>query len=500
MRWLVVIGVVALVISACTSSHDTTTTPGSPTSTVLAGTAEASPTTPDPQATTPTTETKPPFGIGDELFPRLGNTGYDVEHYTIELDFDPLSRQLDASVTINALATADLESFTLDFTGFEISSVTLDGTETAFSRLGGDKLAVTANTTVPTGEAFAVSVDYAGIPAPTTSDAWLEEIGWLSIRGDEFVIAQPDAAHSWFPANDHPLDKATFTYLLTVPEGVGAAATGVLVDQTSSTGTTTWVWEMTSPMVTYLATVVIGEFAVIDDPVATADAGIRVRNVLPPDIAASPPEVLARQGEMIAYFEELFGPYPFEVYGIAVVNGLPAALENQTLSVFGRPVLEAENGSIFEDFIAHELAHQWFGDHVSLAAWKDMWLNEGFATYAEWLWIEHELGRDVMERQIEFERSAWAEGASLAPGAPSTNQIFAGEVYRVGGMTLHALRLSVGDEAFFETLQTYVARFGGGNATTDDFVAVAEEVSGQDLGSLFQAWLFDPEVPPFPSG
>ena len=221
---------------------------------------------------------------------------------------------------------------------------------------------------------------------------------------------------------------------------------------------------------------------------------------MPPDIASEPPDTLGRQGEMIAHFEELFGPYPFAEYGIAVVNGLPAALENQSLSIFGRPVLDAEGGALFEDFLVHELAHQWFGDHVSLAAWQDMWLNEGFATYAEWLWVEHELGRDAMERSIEEERRRWAEGATIAPGAPSTNQIFAGEVYRVGGMTLHALRLTIGDEAFFDTLRSYVARYGGANATTDDFIAVAEEVSGQDLTELFESWLFDPAVPEFPGG
>ena len=503
MKRLVFAGAVALIITTCTGSESTTTSQVPPDASEPTSTTSPATTTTPANGAPPTTTSSgqtPPFGMGDELFPRLGNQGYDAEHYTIELSFDPTSRNLEASVTLNAVATVDLQAFTLDFAGFDISSLTLDGTAARFTRPGGDKLEVTANAAIPAGEEFSVSIDYSGTPGPAASDAWLENIGWLSIRGDEFVIAQPDAAHSWFPCNDHPLDKATFTYRLTVPDGVTAAATGTLVDENSSAGATTWVWEMTSPMVTYLATVVIGDFAVVEDLDATTDAGIRIRNVLPPDVAANPPEVLERQGEMIGYFEELFGPYPFDVYGIAVVNGLPAALENQTLSIVGRPVLEAENGSILEDFLVHELAHQWFGDDVSLAAWSDMWLNEGFATYAEWLWIERELGRDVMELMIEQERAAWVEGATIAPGVPGTNQIFAGEVYRIGGLTLHALRLTVGDEAFFETMRTYVARYGGGNATTADFVAVAEEISGQDLTNLFEAWLFEPDVPAFPAG
>jgi aminopeptidase N len=161
------------------------------------------------------------------------------------------------------------------------------------------------------------------------------------------------------------------------------------------------------------------------------------------------------------------------------------------LSVFGR-------GAVTELIVVHELAHQWFGDHVSPARWQDIWLNEGFASYAEWLWIEETQGQAALAVGLTNERSFFASRDLPAPGLPPSDDLFNASVYRIGAMTLHALRLTIGDDAFFDTLRTYVARFGGGNASTDDFVAVAEEISGRQLDALFDAWLYGDTVPEFP--
>ena len=194
---------------------------------------------------------------------------------------------------------------------------------------------------------------------------------------------------------------------------------------------------------------------------------------------------------MIAFFSELFGPYPFDAYGIVVVDDFPGALENQTLSLFGR-------NAVNEIIVVHELAHQWFGNHVSPAQWRDIWLNEGFASYAEWLWIEATQGIEALAVGITDERAFFASQGFPPPGAPPSTDLFNASVYRIGAMTLHALRLTIGDADFFETLRTYVARFGGGSATTDDFIGVAEEVSGVELDDLFEAWLYGDTVPRFP--
>ena len=216
-------------------------------------------------------------------------------------------------------------------------------------------------------------------------------------------MAEPDAAHSWFPTNDHPRDKATYTFRITVPEAVIAAANGTLVETVPTAEGATWVWEMNDPMAPYLATIVVGDFEIVEDKGSTEVAGVPVRNVLPAHLAAAPPVAVQRQGEMIVFLADLFGPYPFATYGIAVVDNFPAALENQTLSVFGAG-LESNEGVII-----HELAHQWFGDGVSTNTWEDIWLNEGFASYAEWLWLEEQEGPEFLAVGISDERNRFAE-------------------------------------------------------------------------------------------
>jgi len=496
--------VLALVAAACSGSSETRSTTTAVTVSTPA-TAGATTTAPTAVSVTTTsaletdrgiaTDTGPVIplqnGIGDPYYPALGNTGYDVDHYTLEFAFDPETDVLSGIVTINATAEERLDRVNLDFIGFDIAEIIVDGSNADFAR-SDVELTIRPPTVLPAGEEFSIQLRYSGIPQPVTSPAAAFGVGWTtSPTGQRFVFGEPDGARTWFPANDHPLDKATFTFLLTVPEPLLAAANGILVDRSTAGGQSTWVWEMNDPMAPYLATVVIGDFAIVDDPESSDIAGIPVRNVLPPDLQASVPEEVLLQGEMIEFFAELFGPFPFETYGIAVVDGFPAALENQTLSVFGRPLLD-------EIVVVHELAHQWFGDHVSTAQWQDIWLNEGFASYAEWLWIEANLGTGALAVGITQERDRFVGAGFPPPGLPPSTDLFSPSVYRIGAMTLHALRLTVGDEAFFTTLRTYVGRFGGGTATTGDFIAVAEEVSGQDLDELFTDWLFGADVPEFP--
>ncbi len=462
---------------------------------VTTTTASSPPRTTVPPSTTsepPTVADTTRDGLGDSLFPGLGNAGYDVGHYTLDLFFDPEADFLSGVVTVDAAATADLDTFNLDFVGFEITDLTVDGTAAPFTRTGRE-LSIDPAALIPSGEGFTIAVEYAGTPAPITSEAIPVEMGWRTGTGGErYVVAEPDAASSWFPSNDHPSDKATYTFRITVPDPTMAVANGLLVDTITDLGATTRVYEMAQPMPTYLATVVIGSFEIVDDPNGSAVAGVPIRNVLPPLVAASPPAGLELQGEMIDFMSDTFGPFPFDVYGIAVVGNFPAALENSTLSIFGDGFLDSP---IFEFVLVHELAHQWFGDSVTPADWGDIWLNEGFATYTEWLWLEHREGPAALAAIAQGTRDVFAESPLPPPGSPAPAELFAGTVYQRGALVLHALRLEIGDDAFFETLQTYAARFGGGNATTADFVAVAEEVSGAELDELFGAWLYGDEVP-----
>lgn len=449
-------------------------------------------------------------GFGDPYDPGLGNGGFDVGHYVLDLSFDPADDVLAGVVTIEAKAVDILESFNLDFTGFDITGLFVDDEPAEYTRRGRE-LTVSPTTPIADGADFTVAVEYSGTPQPTESAAIQLTLGWLTDPdGDRYVLAEPDAAHTWFPCNDHPLDKATYEFRLTVPDPLLAAANGELIDTITDVGATTWVWEMDDPMATYLATVVIGDYEIVPDEAGTAAAGFPVRNVLPAELASNPPRSLRAQGEMLALFADLFGPYPFDEYGITIVDGVPGALETQTLAVFGSEVLDAGDVPIspnrtiplFEVVLVHEIAHHWFGNSVSPAAWQDIWLNEGFASYSEFLWIEHLVGRDAMEAGIEQERAVWAAAPDGAdpPATPAPDALFSGSVYRIGAMTLHALRLTVGDEAFFTTLRTFHDRFAGGTASTADFIAVAEETAGTSLDDLFQAWLYERQVPAFPNG
>ena len=472
-----------------TSSTTTTTTPVDTTAT----TATTAPTT------TTTTTAGDPAGIGDPYFPELGNPGYDVEHYLVELAVDPVANTLAGEVVITAAATDDLDRFHLDLLGLSVDAVTVDGGDAGFTREGAELIVDPAGV-LPAGEGFSVTVAYHGVPESLYTIGW--PVGWVQEGDLTYVVAEPDGARTWLPCNDHPSDKAAFTFRITAPEGNTVAANGTLVEVLEGSGQSTFVWEMAEPMATYLATVVVGDLVRVERGTA---AGVLLRDYVPPDLAGDPPAPLARVGEMVELFVGLFGPYPFAEYGHALVPGLRGALEDQTLCVFGREALETlfdadPDGPSSEAVVAHELAHQWFGDSVSPATWQDIWLNEGFATFAQWLWVEHSGGPAAYRQEVAGSYAFVGDDPHPLPGNPGPDgeDMFHYAVYLRGGLTLHALRAEVGDQATWEILRAWADRYAYGTVTTADFIGLAEELSGRDLDALFQAWLFDPAMPPLP--
>ncbi|MCW2700713.1 MAG: Peptidase rane alanine aminopeptidase [Blastococcus sp.] len=443
-------------------------------------------------------------GIGDPYYPLDGNGGYDVQNYDLDLRYDPATDVLSGQAAVRARATQDLSRFDLDLQGLKIASLTVDGRPAAYRRDGGE-LVVTPRASLHEGATFVVTVAYAG--SPRTIHDVFGASGFFHTDDGALVVGEPDVAATWFPANDHPLDPASFDVSITVPSGLEAISNGVLLDQRRHGDWTTWNWQAREPMATYLLGMAIGQF----DIRSHSAGGIRFWNALDPDLfrmSADPgdpygPTVgavatgsLARQPEIVRWLAGLAGPYPFSAAGGIVDDfaGLEFALENQT-----RPIYPSSSFSDPLDgdlVIVHELAHQWFGDDLRLAGWQHIWLNEGFATYVEWLWQEREGVRTVRETFDSFYATPARDAFwTVAPGDPGPDELFGDAVYYRGAMTLHALRQAVGDRAFFAILRRWASSQAGDSVTSAEFIALSERISGRQLDALFQRWLFTPSKP-----
>ncbi len=515
-------------------------------------------------------------GIGDPYFPAAGNGGYDVEHYLLAVEIDVEDNFINGTAYIHMFPTQDLSQFNLDFVKLNISEIRINEQPATYEQFA-DELIITPATTLPADVRALVTIAYDGNPQ------------WNNYGVGIMMGNEPFGSKGWFPINEHPLDKATYWFEITVEPAYVVAANGVLMNtRTEDDGKITYSFNARDPMANYLVTLAVGDFNIER---GESEGGVPIRNYFADSLPQRTIRDFDPTDEMIDFFETVLGPYPFEVYGVVVHDlELSFALETQTLSLFGSAFTN-------EGVVAHELAHQWFGNSVSLAGWQHIWLNEGFATYAEMLWFEHrngnaaatermeqsyaalanvarpiELTRDElldtlndldygstivsreqataalnglfadvlssnhietmlkanqydsilaielpqMVAQAEFENLSlqtsnfrnfllalgldqFAERLNpVLIGDPTPNNLFNRQVYVRGGMTLHALRLRIGDDAFFKTLRTYTERFHNSNATTDDFVAIAEEISGEDLTEFFDAWLFQSDLPDIP--
>ena len=419
---------------------------------------------------------------GDPYLRGAGDGGYHVQHYGLTLRYQPDSGRIDGRTEITARATQELSAFDLDLSGLTVSSVLVDGRPAAFRR-NGTKLRIAPPAPIHRNRVFRAVIGYSGVPkqltdADNSADGWIEEDD-----GSVFVAGEPQGAMTWFPCNNHPTDKSTYDFTLTVPDGWTAVANGRLRSQQSSGGQTVFRWHESRPMAAYLATASIGEFQV--SQYRAAD-GLPVYNAVDPDQAADAAPVLARLPEVIDWESRLFGPYPFDAAG-AIVTSTPDvdyALETQS-----RPVYQEAPDM---DTLVHETAHQWFGDSVSLTRWKDIWLNEGFATYTEWLWDAAHGGPSTAQRFAQL--YALPPGDKLwayPPADPGDmSRIFGTPSYQRGAMVLEKLHQAVGDPVFSTILHSWTAEHAYGHGTTAEFTALAANLSGQNLDGLFATWLY----------
>ncbi|WP_458246040.1 M1 family metallopeptidase [Streptomyces sp. MAI_2237] len=442
-----------------------------------------------------------PLGVGDRLFPYLGNPGYDVASYDLSFTYSGShDKPLQAVTTIDAWTTEDLDRINLDFAHGKVESVEVDGEPAGFATAGED-LVVTPEDSLQQGSWTRITVRHSSDPtAPGGEDG-----GWVRTADGLAMANQADAAHLVFPCNDHPSDKAMFTIRITAPDGYTAVANGVPTGVDRVGRKTTWTYRTQHPMATELAQVSIGRSTVLR---RRGPHGLPVRDVVPTkDVKALEPW-LAKTPDQIAWMEKKVGPYPFETYGLLMAEASTGfELETQTLSLFEKELFTepAYPKWYIESIMVHELSHQWFGDSVSPRTWSDLWLNEGHATWYEELYAEETAHRpmDTRMKAAYGASDRWraAGGPPGAPKAPAPGQkisIFRPNVYDGAALVLYALRQEIGRPAFERLERDWVRLHRDGTAGTADFEHLASRISGRDLGGFFQAWLYGAKTPPMP--
>lgn len=428
-------------------------------------------------------------GIGDTYWPLDGNGGIDVRSYAISNRYALAEKRLRGRTTIRMVATSDLASFSLDFL-LKVSKVTVDGAPAAFTRTdGGHELRITPAQPLAAGSEHTVAVAYADRPGKYV---YAGERNWLASRREVVTMNEPHMAPWWFPANDHPLDKAVVDVRIRVPRGREVISNGKLRGRKVGKRSTTWHWRADEPMVPYLAFFAAGDFAIAEGRHQGLPWLVAVSERLSPGDQQASMRLMKKSPRIVAGLEKDLGDYPFSVVGGLTTGLNPGfALENQT-----RPTYPAVGGS-YTSLVVHELAHQWFGDDIAVQQWRDIWLNEGFATFMEWRWAETHGGRSGAATLSSYYDNVGASSEfwKVTIADPGADRVFDPAVYDRGAMALQALRNRVGDVAFWRIIRTWIREQKGGNGSTEEFEEVAGRVSGQDLGAFFTAWLRTPSKP-----
>ncbi len=445
-----------------------------------------------------------PLGLGDPIYPHLGNPGYDVRAYDISLAYRGANNKpLTAVTRIDARATARLARVNLDFTHGKVRSVEVNGRPARFATAQED-LIVTPAVPVPRGGRLRITVRHTSDPRPGNGS----EGGWVRTKDGLALANQPDAAHWVFPCNDHPSDKARFTFHVSAPRALTVVAGGVLVGTARHGATTTWAYRTLRPMATELAQVSIGRSAVLH---RTGPHGLPIRDVVPTKNRKALAPWLAKTPGQLAWLERKVGRYPFETYGLVIADAQTGfELETQTLSLFekelflGRGALRYPTWYV-DSVMVHELAHQWFGDSVSPRTWADVWLGEGHASWYEALYAQEAGHRSLKDRMHEayLQSDAWraAGGPPAAPKPPLPGQkisIFRPVIYDGSALMLYALREVIGRPAFERLERQWVRVHQGGSASTADFVRLASRIAGHDMSGFFHTWLYGAKTPPMP--
>ncbi|MFB9927344.1 M1 family metallopeptidase [Amycolatopsis halotolerans] len=418
-------------------------------------------------------------GAGDSYYPQDGNGGYEVSDYDLKVNYAPDTHQLAGLQTVHARATQSLSSFDLDLRGLTVDSVRVNGAPAKFTRTGDHELVITPKTPLWKGLPFTTEVAYHGVPV-AIEDPNLGKNGWQFTKsGGAFAAGEPRSATTWYPVNDTPRNKARFRLSITVPSEWGVISNGREVGSYRTRAGTTHVWAEDTPTASYMTTVAIDKWTFNK---RKREDGTPIVSAYAPGTSDATKQADAQLPEVIDFLESKFGKYPVDAAG-GIYLTEPIGFSLETMS---RPIYSGRAGNI--GTIVHENAHQWWGDTVAVDHWKDVCLNECFASYATWLWAQKN-GQDLDARYLDAVASAgdsfWAGKLyDMGPGHEFTY------VYSKGPVMLHALSKYLGQDAFDQVLKTWNTVHHNGNASMQEFQKYCEKVSGMDLQGFFDAWIY----------
>jgi aminopeptidase N len=422
-------------------------------------------------------------GSGDPFFPSEGDSRYDALHYEVRLAYAPRSGKLRARATIEAVPVEPLSEFSLDLDGLRVRSVTVNGERAHFSR-GHHKILVFPSAPLQTGSRFSVDVRYLGHPGVRFEPGSFD--GWFRTKDGAAAVGESNGTPTWLPCNNALADKASFDFHITVPADLKAIANGRLVGVSKARSRKTFDWREDEPMDAYLAVVDIGRGKLTRGKAV----GVPTWTLVDPRLTASWKRRISEVPAILRFESKVFGPYPFDAAGSIVDRvGFESSLETQTRPIYDLPPWRV--------VLVHELAHQWFGDSVGLSRWRDIWLNEGFATWAQWFYNERHGGPPVRRVFQRLRRAKPSSGFwNPPPALPRTpHELFSTSVYTRGAMALEALRLKVGTSIMLTILREWATAHRYGSADTSEFLTLAEQVSGRSLRPLFKRWLFSAGKP-----
>lgn len=426
--------------------------------------------------------------VEDSYYPDVGDPGVDALHYDLALAWTPETRTLEGVTTLVFRATGDADSFQLDLgPALEVGRVTVDGAEVEADHQGKD-LVVAAP--VVADERYVVEISYAGTPepvaAPTTRDDYNTGGFHITPTGEAWTMQEPYGAHTWYPVNDQPSDKALYDFTLSVPSPWVGVANGALTDRQDAAGTTTTQWHLAEPAASYLTTVAFGSYTTSSN---TSASGVTIDYWVPaesPQLAAA----LEKAAAGLDWLEQRLGPYPFDTLGFVLVDSI-SGMETQTMVTLG-----ITDYTTSERVLVHEMAHHWYGNQVTPTDWRDVWMNEGMAMYLQLMWEAETVGiaiEEQLERYAADEEAARAE--SGPPAAYDPGEFGEGNIYYGPALMWHELRERIGDAEFFRIIREWPAARDNRSTDREDYWAWLEEQTGEELTAFFDAWLLGETTP-----